>query len=216
LHSDSLSPSDSLAEALRSPGFAQELPGWFYRAIAPSASCTILELGEASVGNWFPNVVRRSLRPIERQLPEPDQFDIVVIHHSLGGCATLREALLAGAHALRRGGLLAMTGNNRLRRPARADRSSAAGPRATGWGFRTSMIRAGFADVALYCALPTARIPVYVIDTRARSARAFFGTQLARQASSMSVSRRILHGALIATNLMPYIQREFMVVGRKC
>jgi hypothetical protein len=195
------------------PDHAQSLRGWFYRAIAPSAECAILEVGDAGLANWFGNVVRRTLA---EPTAESGLFDVVAIHHSLGGCATLQAALRAAQRALREGGMLALTGANTLRSGRPGDRSGPLALRATGWGYRTEATRAGFVDVSLYVTHPPARAPIYVIDASPRTARAFFRSQIAGQPWPAWSPKRILLDALVAANLMPYLQPEFIVVGRKC
>jgi hypothetical protein len=202
------------AEVAHASDFAQ-LRGWFYRAIAPDARCAVLEVGDAHLGNWFSNVVSRNLTASDRIAAASGQFDVVAIHHSLGGCTTLRAALHAAQRELRQGGMLALAGRNRLRRAPRVGRSTTQ-PRATGWGLRREMDRAGFADISLYVTHPPARDPIYVIDAHPRPARAFFETQIAAQPWPSWSPKRILLGALVATNLMPYLQPEFIIVGRKC
>ena len=78
------------------------------------------------------------------------------------------------------------------------------------------MRRAGFVDVSLYVTHPPERDPIYVIDSHPRPARAFFQAQIAAQPWPAWSAKRMLLGALVATNLMPYLQPEFIVVGRKC
>jgi len=201
------------AEALPPPDHAQSLRGWFYRAIAPSSECAILEVGDAGLANWFANVVRGNLT---EAAVESGRFDVVAVHHSLGGCATLQAALRAARRELREGGVLALTGANRLRSGGSGGRSETLALRATGWGFRTEAMRAGFADVSLYVMHPPARAPIYVIDANPRTARAFFRAQIAGQPWPAWSAKRILLDALVAANLMPYLQPEFIVVGRKC
>ena len=78
------------------------------------------------------------------------------------------------------------------------------------------MRRAGFVDVSLYVTHPPKRDPIYVINSHPRPARAFFQALIAAQPWPAWSARRMLLGALAATNLMPYLQPEFIVVGRKC
>ncbi len=141
---------------------------------------------------------------------------MVVIHQSLGGRATLQCALVAARRELREGGLLAVFGENRLRITGLSDGRSFGMPRATGWGFRWALARAGFTGVSLYVTHPSTSAPVYVIDTHRRSARAFFRAQLAAQGLPRWSPKRLLIDMLVAANLMPYLQPEFIVVGHKC
>ena len=204
------------AEESHALDLAQSSRGWFYRAIAPHSECAILEVGDARLGNWFANVVSKNLTAADETPDETGRFDVVAIHHSLGGCATLRATLDAARRELRQGGTLAFMGTNRLRSATARGRWPAARPRATGWELRKLMRRAGFTDVSLYVTHPPARDPIYVIDAHPRSARAFFRAQLAAQAWPAWSAKRIVLQVLVSTNLLPYLQPEFIVVGRKC
>ena len=208
--------SMTLANEPHSPDVAHDLRGWFCRAIAPDSACSVLEVGEAHVGNWFANVTRTESALSDEACAESVNFDIVVIHQSLGGCATLRSALVSARRLLRQGGWLVLSGANRLRPAGRGDWPSIRMPRATGWGFRSALKRAGFADISLHVAHPPDCAPIYVIETHPRSARAFFGAQLAARDLPSWSPKKLLFGALVATNLMPYLQPGFIVVGRRC
>jgi len=194
-----------------------DLRGWFYRAIAPSASCAVLEVGDAHLGTWFTNVSHvDNLAQAQLDTADGRRFDVVVIHQSLGGCPSLLGTFESASRMLRQGGTLVLSGANRLR-PAGSRVSRPADiPSATGWGYRTAATRAGFADVSLYVAHPPDVAPLYAIDSRSRSARAFFGTELAARKLPAWSPRKWVLAALIATNLMPYLQPGFIVVGRKC
>jgi len=206
----------TLANEPHSPDVAQDLRGWFCRAIAPDSTCSVLEVGEAHAGNWFANVTRTESALSDNARAEGVTFDIVVIHQSLGGCATLQSALVSARRLLRQGGWLVLSGASRLRAASRSDGPSIPIPRATGWGFRSALKRAGFADISLHVAQPLDCSPTYVIETHPRSARAFFGAQLAARDLPNWSPKRLLFGALVATNLMPYLQPGFIVVGRRC
>jgi len=206
----------TLADELHSPDVAQDLRGWFCRAFAPDSACAVLEVGDAHLGNWFANVTRSESALSAAASAESVSFDMVVIHRSLGGCATLQSALVSARRLLRPGGWLVLSGANRLRPADRGVRPSIRVPRATGWGFRSALKRAGFADISLHVAHPPDCAPVYVIESHPRSARAFFGAQLAARGLPNWSPRRLLLGALVATNAMPYLQPGFIVVGRRC
>ncbi len=208
--------SIALANEPHSPDVAQDLRGWFCRAIAPDSACSVLEVGEAHVGNWFANVTRSESALSSEARAGSASFDIVVIHQSLGGCTTLQGALKSARRLLRQGGWLVLAGANRLRPLSRSDWPSIPMPRATGWGFRSALKRAGFADISLHVAYPPDSAPIYVIESHPRSARAFFGAQLAARALPNWSPKRLLFGTLVATNLMPYLQPGFIVVGRRC
>src|SRR4030095_10522151 len=149
-----------------------------------SSDCAILEVGDASLGHWFTNVTRRNLTASGGAPVAMGRFDVVAIHRSLGGCATLRAALVAANRELRSGGTLAFTATNRLRSVTVHDAPAvpaAPAPHVLGWGLRRLVRRAGFADVSLYVTHPPARDPVYVIDACPRTARAFFRARVAAQ-----------------------------------
>jgi hypothetical protein len=78
------------------------------------------------------------------------------------------------------------------------------------------LTRAGFADISLHVAHPPDSAPLYVIESHPRSARAFFGARLAARGLPNWSPKRLLLGALVATNVMPYLQPGFIVVGRRC
>jgi hypothetical protein len=189
--------------------------GWFYRALAPDAAGAVLEIGEAFAANWLPNVTRSSLILGSPQLRSA-AFDMVLLHNTLGGCHTLRAAIDAAAMAVRRGGLLIVAGENRLRTAILPDATSANRPRATGWGFRSLMRGAGCTKIVLYAVDPDADAPLHVIDVDPRSARDFFGGVLRSRGSTRWSPRALTMSALVRTNLIPYLQPNFIVVGRKC
>ena len=195
---------------------AHDLRGWFYRAVAPGAGSAVLEVGDARLGNWFDDVTRTDLAQADASSAHGGHFDVVVMHQSLGGCPTLLGALAAAGRALRQGGWLILSGANRLRPASHEAAPSTDTPRATGWGYRSALARAGFGNVALYVAHPPDVAPIYVIDAHPRSARAFFSAELTARNLPIWSARRLVLAALVATNLMPYLQPGFIVVGRKC
>ena len=196
------------------PDPAQDLRGWFYRAFAPDARCAVLEVGEANAGAWFANVTRGDLGGT-RAIAGKARFDMIFVHRTLGGCATLAAAAEAAQRLLRPGGSLVLFGVNRLR-PGERRAALRDVPRATGWGFRKALARAGFADIGLYLAHPPRDDAIYMIDARSRSARAFFRSELAGRELPALSPRRTLFALLVRTGLMTYLQPGFIVVGRKC
>jgi hypothetical protein len=189
--------------------------GWFYRALAPDPASAVLEIGEAFAANWLSNVTRCDLIPGSAQSP-PAGFDIVVLHNTLGGCRTLREAIDTAAMSVRRGGLLIVAGENRLRTAAPRNGTSANRPRASGWGFRSLMTNAGLDKIVLYAVHPDVDAPLHVIDVDPRSARDFFRGMLRSRGSARWSPRALAMSALVRTNLISYLQPNFIVVGRKC
>jgi hypothetical protein len=189
--------------------------GWFYRALAPDQASAVLEIGEGFAANWLPNVTRSSLMPGPAQTPTAF-FDMVVLHNTLGGCRTLREAVRVAAAALRPGGLLIVAGENQLRAGAGPSSPSTRRPRASGWGFRNLLRHAGFDKIVLYAVHPDVDTPLHVIDAHPRSARDFFGNVLRSRAATRWSLKTVAMRALVRFNLMPYLQPHFIVVGRKC
>jgi hypothetical protein len=78
------------------------------------------------------------------------------------------------------------------------------------------MSRAGFADVVLYTVYPDVIAPVHVIQVDRLSAREFFHNVFRGRNPARWSLRRLVVGALTEVNLMPYLQRDFIVVGTKC
>ena len=175
----------------------------------------MLEIGEGFAANWLTNVTRSSLMPGPTQTPSAF-FDMVVLHNTLGGCRTLREAVRVAAAALRPGGLLIVAGENRLRPGAGAAGSVLPRPRASGWEFRNLLRHAGFDKIVLFAVHPDVDKPLHVIDVNPRSARDFFDNVLRSRAGARWSLKTIAMRALIRANLMPYLQPHFVVVGRKC
>lgn len=201
-------------DGLSAVDHAQDLHGWFYRALAPGGGCAVLEVGDANAGAWFSDVTRGTLGGPQAPPAHP-RFDAVLVHATLGGCATLSEALARAHGLLRPGGAIILLGVNRLR-PGNAQRVAAAAPRATAWGWRRALSRAGFADVGLYVAHPPGTDAVYMIDVRRRSARAFFRSELEGRQWPVTSPKRWLFTGLVELGLMPYLQPGFVVAGRRC
>jgi hypothetical protein len=131
----------------RIPDVAQDLRGWF-AAIAPDCL-----LGSRSRRNPRRKLVYQrhphGIGAIRRSVRKNMNFDIVVIHQSLGGCTT-RSALVSARRLLRQGGWLVLSGANRLRPQARGD------GRRSGQSYRLGIPvgAAGFADISLHVAHP--------------------------------------------------------------
>jgi SAM-dependent methyltransferase len=200
---------------LEQPDFSRDRRGWFYRALAPDPACAVLEVGEAFARNWFPNVLRRDLADMAAE-PLASRFDMVLLHNTLGGCATLQTAIQRAHGLLRRGGLLIVAGENRLCLASNVESMTAQRPRASGWGFRGLLSRAGFEGIVLYTVFPDAIAPVHVIQVHRLSARKFFYNVLRTRNSGRWSFKRLAVAAFTEMNLMPYLQPEFIVVGSKC
>ena len=198
------------------PDFTRDRRGWFYRALAPDPICTVLEVGDAFAGNWFSNVVRREHLAAVAADTKSIRFDMVLLHNTLGGCATLKGAIESAHGLLRQGGVLIVAGKNRLgtayRRPSPIERV----PRATGWGFRSLMSGAGFESIVLYTVYPNVIAPVHIVHCDRLSAREFFHAVFRSRERPRWSPKRLAIAALIELNLMPYLQPDFVVVGRKC
>jgi hypothetical protein len=200
---------------MQTSDLTRDCRGWFYRALAPDPASAVLEIGEAFAANWLSNVTRCD-RISRSAQPPPGGFDMVVLHNTLGGCHTLHAAIDAAAMAVRRGGLLIVAGENRLRTAMRPDGTGPNRPRASGWGFRSLMASAGFDKIVLYAVHPGVDAPLHVIDVDPRSARDFFGGVLRSRGGARWSPKALAISALVRTNLMPYLQPNFIVVGRKC
>jgi hypothetical protein len=175
-----------------------------------------MEIGDGFAENWLPHVVKGELRAQTVPTPSGAQFDLVVMHYSLGGAATLSAAIESASSLLRRAGVLAIAGQNRLRASGPGAPDGVPPPRATAWGFRSAMIAGGFSRVALFIAHPPGNAPVYVVDASRLSARDFFRKSLATRRLSPWSPVRIASSALVELNIMPYLQPGFLVVGEKC
>jgi len=185
--------------------------GWIYRLFAPAPDCRVLEIGDGHAGNWLSNVAKSDFAA-----PAHDEFDLVVMHYSLGRAATLDAAIDAAARRLRKGGLLVLAGENRLR-PLGAARPTDAEPRRhTPRGYRSAMARNGLSNVTLYITHPPGNAPVYVVHADRVSARPFFRAALRSQRLMRWSPVRLVSLALIELNVMPFVQPGLLVVGEKC
>jgi SAM-dependent methyltransferase len=199
-----------------SPDFSRDRRGWFYRALAPDADCRVLEVGNAFADNWFSDVARCDRLDQTAPQDESRPFDIVLLHNSLGGCATLKAAIESARRLLRIGGLLVVAGENCLPFARRAAGARKSAPRATGWGFRAQMTAGGFGRVALYTVHPDSVAPVHVVHAHRASSRAFFRSAFSARERSRLSPRRLARALMIELNAMPYLQPDFVVVGEKC
>lgn len=182
--------------------------GWFYRAVAPAGKCRVLEVGRTHVGNWFQYVDRVSVLPQAATAP---RYELVVVHDTLGGRSGFVDLFAGAAQLLMQGGVLVCGAKNVL---ARA--KPAAAPRTTGRALRSAMRDGGFSDVRLFTAHPDGLDTVVVVDTRKESARPFFRNQMEARRWRRLSPRRIAWSLAVATNVMPFLQPHFLVVGTKC
>jgi SAM-dependent methyltransferase len=201
---------------LPDPDFTRDRRGWFYRALAPDPICTVLEVGEAFASSWFSDVVRCKYLATIAADTKSMRFDMVLLHHSFGGCATLKDAIECAHGLLRQGGVLIVAGKNRIGTAYRRASPIGRAPRATGWGFRAAMSGAGFKGVVLYTIYPNVIAPVHIVCCDRLSAREFFRGVFRLQARPLWSPKRLAIAALIELNLMPYLQPDFVIFGKKC
>ena len=202
-------PADEASVVIR------DLRGWFYRLVVVDPRGPTLQIGDGFAENWLADVVRSESLPKSAGDLGDRVFDLVIMHYSLGGCDSLREAVVAASRVLRRGGRLAIAGHNRLRSGGH-ERADTRPPRATAWGYRAAMDAGGFTDVEVYVTHPPGDAPVYVVAADRRSATQYFRSMLAGRNQSHWSPARMVTRALIEINLMPLLQPGFLVVGVKC
>ena len=207
-------PSYPATPELDGAAVVRDAKGWIYRLFAPHPECAVLELGAGAAGNWLPNVVDGDLRDDAAKGFADGRFDLVVMHYSLGGLASLDEALASAARVLRRGGVIAIAGENRLRPPPRG--TAGAHPRATVWGYRAALAKSGFSNIRWFVPHPVGDSPVYVVDAHRSSAQAFFRTALRDRHLPAWSPIRLAVKVIIRLNLMPYFESGFLFVGDKC
>lgn len=214
------SPRSVIDETSRSETVAargtggQDHGGLFYRIIAPGPDEAVLEIGAPFVRNWFSNVVTGDLRSLRRAQPLGPRFALVILHSTLGGCTSIVEAFTAAHSVLEPGGIVAVAGLNRLRRPV-ARNSDATVPRASAWGYRRAAMQAGFAQVDLYVVQPDIDRPAYAISMAPVSARAFFRHEFMARKTSGRDRLPIARALLAKLNLAPYLQPFLVAVGTK-
>ena len=95
--------------------------GWFYRVVAPGPDLAVLEIGAPFVRTWFSNVASYGSGALCRQPSPGPRFAMVILHLTLGGCASIAEALRAAHELLEPAGIVALAGINRIRVPATRD-----------------------------------------------------------------------------------------------
>jgi hypothetical protein len=189
--------------------------GWFYRVVAPGPDLAVLEIGAPFVRNWFSNVASCDSGTLCRQPSPAPRFAMVILHLTLGGCASIAEALRASHRLLEQDGVVALAGVNRLRAPAGHDGNSPT-PRATLWGYRSAARRAGFQRVDLYFAQPDFDESVHVVSIAPASSRAFFRHELAAREVSGRNRLPLARRLLAELNLAPQLQPYYFVIARKC
>ena len=191
--------------------------GWLYRLFAPDPQCAVLQVGDGFAENWLPNVMGLDLRKQTIASFSAASFDLVVMHYSLGGLQTLDAAVASASRVLRRGGVLAIAGENRLRRATESSIvEGQSRPRSSAWGYRRAMVENGFGDVRLFVVSPPGNAPVYVVDVHRQSAQGFFRTASRDRHLSPWSPVRLFVKAIIKFNLMPYFESSLLTVGRKC
>lgn len=189
--------------------------GWFYRVVAPGPDVAVLEIGAPFVRNWFSNVASCESGALCRQPSPAPRFAMVILHLTLGGCASIAEALRASHGLLERDGIVALAGVNRLRVRATRDTDWPV-PRATLWGYRSAARRAGFPRVDLYFAQPDFDESIHVVSIASASSRAFFRHELAARDVSGRNRLPLARRLLAELNLAPHLQPYYFVIARKC
>ena len=184
--------------------------GWFYRVVAPDSEVAVFEMGAPFVRSWFANVVSGDPGMPQWRLPSAPRFAMVILHSTLGGCASITARLFSmcnGAPAAGRGaGRVNRLGRARRRRHRR---------RKLRWGLFSSREVRGL-GVSLYAVQPSLDDPVDVVSFAPASSRAFFQHEaLARKSSGRDrfASARTL---LARAGLTPYLHPFFVVIARKC
>jgi SAM-dependent methyltransferase len=189
--------------------------GWFYRVVASDPERPVLEIGAPFVRHWFSDVASDDLRVLCQGLPSAPRFAMVILHLTLGGCASIAEALRSAHSVLEPGGAVALAGLNRMRVPV-ANKGNASVPRATPWGYRRAALRAHFSKVELYVAHPDLDKTVSAVSIAKASSEAFFRHELAARKASgrdrLAIARRVL----AELNLAPHLQPFLFMIGRKC
>jgi hypothetical protein len=208
---DAESPETAAAHAADEP----DRRGWFYRVVAPGSDLAVLEIGAPFVRTWFSDVVSYDSGALCRQPSPGPRFAMVILHLTLGGCASIAEALRAAHGLLEPGGIVALAGVNRIRVPATRD-ANAPVPRATPWGYRSAARHAGFSQVDLYVAQPDFDESIHVVSTAPASSRAFFRHELAARSASGRNRLPLARRLLAELNLAPHLQPFYFVVARKC
>jgi len=184
--------------------------GWLYRALAPDPAKRVFAFAAPFASRWFPDVVQDAPRTEVREA-----CGLVIFHATLGEFDSLNAALRWAYVALEPGGVLALTGRNRVRAPwftRRAER----GPRSTLHGYRRAAERAGFKEVDVFGARPDDDDYTVVFSTAPACAHAFYAFEVERQTAA-GIGRWLgLRRRIAASWLSPWMESAYVVVGRKC
>jgi len=207
------SPSEAEPSLAAAP---DDYRGWFYRVVAPHSDVYVLQTGVVVADRWFTNVVSGDPGSLVRSPPASPSLDMVILHGTLGGHSSIAEALCAAHGLLRRDGIVALAGYNRLHPALRNRAGEGDVPRATLWGYRVAARRAGFSNVRVYSAQPDFDSPNVVVSTDWASAAAFHRAELEAHAVSAGVRFRRLRSAMIELHLTPHLQACYIMVARKC
>ena len=175
-----------------------------------------MQTGVVVAERWFTNVVSGDPGALVRSPPASPILDMVILHGTLGGRSSIGQALRAAHGLLRRGGIVALAGYNRLYPALWNPALEGHVPRATLWGYRFAARSAGFSNVSIYSAKPDFDAPTVVVSTDWASALAFHRLELERRAVSREVRFRRLRSAIVELHLAPHFQACFIVVARKC
>src|SRR4029434_4458140 len=111
-----------------------------------------MKTGVVVAERWFTNVVSGDTGALLRSPPASPSLDMVILHGTLGGHSSIGDAWRAAHGLLRRGGIVALAGFNRLHPALRNPTLEGHVPRATLWGYRLAARRAGFSDESVYSA----------------------------------------------------------------
>jgi hypothetical protein len=188
--------------------------GLFYRIIAADAGAPVLEFGAPFVRQWFTDVVSGDARGLASLVTQPAGFAMVILHRTLGGCASVADALQAAALVLEPGGTLALAAVNRIGVGIRP-RTNEAAPRATSSGFRRAALRAGFAHVEVFVVRPDLEDPDYAVCTSRRSAHAFFDHEALSRKASGRDRWPLVRGALARLGLAVLLEPYLLLVAKR-
>ena len=150
----------------------------------------------------------RDRRPVlsHRALPAGSRFALVILHRTLGGCASIAEALAAAYSVLEPGGIVALAGVNRIRGSVSAAirMLQCHGPPHGVSG--EPPCSAGFAQVDLYVVQPDFNEPDYAVSVAPSSARAFFRHELWPGRRRAGIACHLHERCSPDSNLAPYLQ----------
>jgi hypothetical protein len=193
---------------------APDYRGWFYRAIALDPDAPVFEAGAPFAENWFSNVDSANTCSLRDQ--HAANYAMVILHATLGGCASITEALIAARTALITGGVVALAGANRIATTLRSARAERYLPTATPWGYRRAARRAGFACPELFVVQPDLDQAACVVSMARPSASAFFRHEAAGRKASGRSRFPWVRSALATSGVAAYLQAFFVMVARKC